>query len=91
MGPFFEAQASDGANVWVIIRGELHSEEAGRNPVLKQLPLRLRAAAYALRGGFLIRPLVIAVTLGLWRNAGAFPVERSDANTWSSRARSLAC
>ena len=33
--------------------------------MLKQLPLRLRAAAYALRGGFLIRPLVIAVTLGL--------------------------
>jgi uncharacterized membrane protein len=33
--------------------------------VLKQLPLRLRAAAYALRGGFLIRPLVIAVALGL--------------------------
>jgi uncharacterized membrane protein len=33
--------------------------------VLKQLPLRLRSAAYALRGGFLIRPLVIAVALGL--------------------------
>jgi uncharacterized membrane protein len=33
--------------------------------VLKQLPLRLRSAAYALRGGFLIRPLVIAVVLGL--------------------------
>jgi uncharacterized membrane protein len=33
--------------------------------VLKQLPLRLRSAAYALRGGFLIRPLVIAVFLGL--------------------------
>ena len=33
--------------------------------MLKQLPLRLRAAAYALRGGFLIRPLVIAVALGL--------------------------
>jgi uncharacterized membrane protein len=33
--------------------------------VLKQLPLRLRSAAYALRGGFLIRPLVIALVLGL--------------------------
>jgi uncharacterized membrane protein len=33
--------------------------------VLKQLPLRLRSAAYALRGGFLVRPLVIAVVLGL--------------------------
>jgi uncharacterized membrane protein len=33
--------------------------------VLKQLPLRLRSAAYALRGGFLIRPLLIAVVLGL--------------------------
>jgi uncharacterized membrane protein len=33
--------------------------------LLKQLPLRLRSAAYALRGGFLIRPLVIAVVLGL--------------------------
>jgi uncharacterized membrane protein len=33
--------------------------------VLKQLPLRLRSAAYALRGGFLIRPLVIAVVLGV--------------------------
>jgi uncharacterized membrane protein len=33
--------------------------------VLKQLPLRLRSAAYALRGGFLVRPLVIAIALGL--------------------------
>jgi uncharacterized membrane protein len=33
--------------------------------VLKQLPLRLRSAAYALRGGFLVRPLLIAVALGL--------------------------
>jgi uncharacterized membrane protein len=33
--------------------------------VLKQLPLRLRSAGYALRGGFLVRPLVIAVVLGL--------------------------
>jgi uncharacterized membrane protein len=32
---------------------------------LKRLPLRLRAVAYALRVGFLIRPLVIAVALGL--------------------------
>jgi len=34
-------------------------------PVLKQLPLRLRSVAYALRGGFLVRPLVIALVLGL--------------------------
>lgn len=33
--------------------------------MLKQLPLRLRSAAYAMRGGFLIRPLAIAVVLGL--------------------------
>jgi uncharacterized membrane protein len=33
--------------------------------VLKQLPLRLRSAAYALRGGFLVRPLIIAISLGL--------------------------
>jgi uncharacterized membrane protein len=33
--------------------------------VLKKLPLRLRSAAYALRGGFLVRPLVIALVLGL--------------------------
>ena len=33
--------------------------------MLKFLPLRLRSAAYALRGGFLVRPLVIAITLGL--------------------------
>jgi uncharacterized membrane protein len=33
--------------------------------VLKTLPLRLRSIAYALRGGFLIRPLVIAIALGL--------------------------
>jgi uncharacterized membrane protein len=33
--------------------------------VFKRLPLRLRSAAYALRGGFLIRPLVIAIALGL--------------------------
>jgi uncharacterized membrane protein len=33
--------------------------------MFKLLPLRLRSAAYALRGGFLIRPLLIAVFLGL--------------------------
>ena len=33
--------------------------------MLKQLPLRLRSVAYALRGGFLVRPLVIAIVLGL--------------------------
>src|SRR5271166_432097 len=33
--------------------------------MFKRLPLRLRSAAYALRGGFLVRPLVIAVVLGL--------------------------
>ena len=33
--------------------------------MLKQMPLRLRSVAYALRGGFLVRPLVIAVVLGL--------------------------
>ena len=32
--------------------------------MLNQLPLRLRSAGYALRGGFLVRPLVIAVVLG---------------------------
>ncbi len=31
---------------------------------LKLLPLRLRSAAYALRGGFLIRPSIIALLLG---------------------------
>jgi len=33
--------------------------------VLRRLPLRLRSAAFALRGGFLVRPLVIAVLLGV--------------------------
>ncbi len=33
--------------------------------MLTRLPLRLRSAAYALRGGFLVRPLLIAVALGL--------------------------
>ncbi len=33
--------------------------------MLHRLPLRLRSAAYALRGGFLVRPLVIALMLGL--------------------------
>jgi uncharacterized membrane protein len=33
--------------------------------VLNRIPLQLRALAYALRGGFLIRPLIIAVVLGL--------------------------
>jgi uncharacterized membrane protein len=32
--------------------------------MFKRLPLRLRSAAYALRGGFLIRPLLIAIVLG---------------------------
>lgn len=30
-----------------------------------RLPLRLRSFGYALRGGFLVRPLVIAITLGI--------------------------
>lgn len=33
--------------------------------MIKRFPLQLRAAAYALRGGFLVRPLAIAVALGL--------------------------
>src|ERR1019366_8851325 len=33
--------------------------------MFKRLPLRLRSAAYALRGGFLVRPLSIAIVLGL--------------------------
>jgi uncharacterized membrane protein len=33
--------------------------------MFKRLPLRLRSAAYALRGGFLVRPLLIAILLGL--------------------------
>ena len=33
--------------------------------MLKRLPLRLRSIAYGLRGGFLVRPLLIAVLLGL--------------------------
>ncbi|WP_428486380.1 DUF2254 domain-containing protein [Rhodopila sp.] len=33
--------------------------------MLKQLPLRLRSAGYSLRGGFLVRPLLIALLLGL--------------------------
>jgi uncharacterized membrane protein len=33
--------------------------------VLTPLPLRLRSVAYALRGGFLVRPLLIAVALGV--------------------------
>jgi uncharacterized membrane protein len=31
---------------------------------MQRLPLRLRSAGYALRGGFLIRPMVIALALG---------------------------
>jgi uncharacterized membrane protein len=33
-------------------------------PVTKNLPLLLRRAMYNLRGGFLVRPLIIALTLG---------------------------
>ncbi len=33
--------------------------------MLPRVRLRLRSVAYALRGGFLVRPLVIAVVLGL--------------------------
>ena len=32
---------------------------------MQRVPLQLRSAGYALRGGFLVRPLVIAVALGL--------------------------
>jgi uncharacterized membrane protein len=39
--------------------------EGAWTDVLKQLPLRLRSIGYALRGGFLVRPLAIAVALGL--------------------------
>ena len=33
--------------------------------MFERLPVLLRSAMYALRGGFLIRPLVIAVILGI--------------------------
>ncbi len=33
--------------------------------MLKKLPLLLRSSAYALRGGFLVRPVVIALVIGL--------------------------
>ena len=33
--------------------------------MLRRLPLRLRSAAYSLRGGFLVRPVVIAIILGM--------------------------
>ena len=33
--------------------------------MFERLPLRLRSADHALRGGFLVRPLVIALVLGL--------------------------
>ncbi len=33
--------------------------------MIQRFPVRLQAAAYELRGGFLIRPLVIAITLGI--------------------------
>jgi uncharacterized membrane protein len=39
-----------------------HCEEPNMN---RRLPILLRSAMYALRGGFLIRPLVIAILLGL--------------------------
>jgi len=32
---------------------------------MNRLPLRLRTAMYELRGGFLVRPLLIAIALGL--------------------------
>ena len=49
--------------------------------VLKLLPLRLRSAAYALRGGFLIRPLLIAVALGL---GGAVLSSFEEAQPWAA-------
>ena len=45
--------------------------------MFKRLPLRLRSAAYALRGGFLVRPLLIAVALGL---CGAVLTSVEEAN-----------
>jgi uncharacterized membrane protein len=49
--------------------------------VFKQFPLRLRSAAYALRGGFLVRPLVIAVALGL---VGAALSSMEEARPWAA-------
>ena len=47
--------------------------------MFKFLPLRLRSAAYALRGGFLVRPLVIAITLGF---CGATLSSLEEAQPW---------
>ena len=51
--------------------------------MLKFLPLRFRSAAYALRGGFLVRPLVIALALGCL-GAVASSVEEAEplASAW---------
>ena len=49
--------------------------------MFKYLPLRLRSAAYALRGGFLVRPSVIAVALG---TCGAVISSLEEAQPWLS-------
>ena len=49
--------------------------------MFKFLPLRLRSAAYALRGGFLVRPLAIAIILG---TCGAVASSLEEAQPWLS-------
>ena len=36
----------------------------------ERLTLMLRSALYAMRGGFLVRPLLIALVFGAWRAPG---------------------
>src|ERR1019366_7628258 len=50
-------------------RAGLTSDTETERAMSKSLPLIIRHAMYSLRGGFLIRPLTIALTLG---GAGAF-------------------
>jgi hypothetical protein len=56
----------------------------------RRLPLLFRAIAYGLRGGFLIRPFVIALALGIaggwtrWRLSGCDNVLPRSSIDWAA-------
>ena len=53
-----------GCGVGMLAPDRLNNTASTRKPMIQHLSPSLRSALYALRGGFLVRPLVIVLTLG---------------------------
>ena len=64
------------------VRSGLTDYTCTENTVNKRLPLLFRHVMYNLRGGFLVRPLIIALTLGCAGAVLSWLEERSGFSGW---------